>query len=282
MNTARRAAWARLMVTAALALVTAAAVQRAGDDDDAALPVRFAEGSLHGFLELRTAAGGYLASGDLLQRLRGNILESRMVFHFADSSYFEEAVDFTQRGVFSLIRYRLVQRGPAFERDLDARLERNGRYTVKSRKRGEAEERDEGTLELPPDIANGMVIVLLKNLPAGRAEQVHVVAFTPKPRLIGLELAPEGQDDVAMGRRTVSTRRYVFKPKLGTLLGIAARVTGQFPPDSYAWIVTDDAPAFVRFQGPLYDGPAWRIDLVGPQWERPPVIPPPQPNPRGR
>ena len=282
MNAGGRATPARLVMIAALVLATGAAVQRGGGDDGAALPVRFAEGSLHGFLELRTAAGEFLASGDLLQRLRGNILESRMVFWFPDSSFFEERVDFTQRGVFSLIRYHLVQRGPAFRRDLDAQLDRTGRYQVKAREHDGKEENHEGTMELPANVANGMVIVLTKNLPPDQAREIHIVAFTPKPRLIGLELRPEGHDSVAMGQRLTSARRYVFKPKLGLLLGIAARATGQFPPDSRTWIVTGDVPAFVRFQGPLYEGPAWRIDLVGPEWRRGPVIPPPQPNPRGR
>ena len=30
--------------------------------------------------------------------------------------------------------------------------------------------------------------------------------------------------------------------------------------------VTDEVPAFVRFEGPLYMGPAWRIDLAAPKW----------------
>ena len=281
MRAGGRALAARLVALGTLVLGSAAAVQRGGGDG-AALPVRFAEGSLHGFLELRTEAGAFLASGDLLQRLRGNILESRMVFWFPDSSFFEERVDFTQRGVFSLISYHLVQRGPAFPRDLDARLERSGQYRVSTREHDGKEDHYEGTLELPADVANGMVIVLTKNLPPDQPREVHLVAFTPKPRLIGLELRPEGSDSVAMGQRMTSARRYVFKPKLGLLLGVAARATGQFPPDSRTWIVTGEVPAFVRFQGPLYAGPVWRIDLQGPEWRRGPVIPPPQPNPRGR
>jgi hypothetical protein len=87
----------------------------------------------HGFLDLRTANGALLASGDLLQVPRGRGIESRTVFSFPDSSLFEETVSFTQDGVFALQAYHLVQRGPAFADDLDASLSANGRYIVKTK-----------------------------------------------------------------------------------------------------------------------------------------------------
>ena len=43
----------------------------------------------------------------------------------------------------------------------------------------------------------------------------------------------------------------MFKPKLGTGLSFLARLTGRMPPDCHVWIVPDDVPAFVRFDGPL-------------------------------
>jgi hypothetical protein len=44
-------------------------------------------------------------------------------------------------------------------------------------------------------------------------------------------------------------------------------LAGRMPPDSHAWIVTDELPAFVRFEGPLHPaGPAWRIELASPRW----------------
>ena len=49
----------------------------------------------------------------------------------------------------------------------------------------------DGTLELPPDVYNGMVLTVAKNLPKGASETVHYVAFTPTPRLIQLALVPK-------------------------------------------------------------------------------------------
>ena len=70
-------------------------------------------------------------------------------------------------------------------------MSRTGQYRVltRSHKDGEVDEHS-GVLTLPPDVYNGMVITIAKNLAPGDTQTVHIVAFTPKPRLIGLELAP--------------------------------------------------------------------------------------------
>ena len=86
------------------------AQQRERRVEPAAVPVRYTEGTEHGFLELRTATGALLAPGDLLQFARDREVERRMVFHFPDASVFEEAVTFTQHGVFTMQNYHLVQR----------------------------------------------------------------------------------------------------------------------------------------------------------------------------
>src|SRR5436305_1031078 len=70
---------------------------------------RYAEGMVHGFLTLSTAAGEALGDGDLLQVHRGTSLDAHMIFHLRDSSYFDEHTVFTQRGAFVVQRYDLVQ-----------------------------------------------------------------------------------------------------------------------------------------------------------------------------
>lgn len=254
-----------IVATTILAL-SAQDPEKQADPDSHPVPVRYAEGMVHGFLHLSTVGGRPLADGDLLQVPRGRHIESRMVFHFSDSSYFEETVSFTQHDVFRMLSYHLVQRGPAFGRDLDARLEANGHYVVKARSHDDGKtETHEDTLDLPADVANGLPIILLKNLKAGETHTVHLVAFTPKPRLIGLELTPVAKGHVNVGRRRESTTRYALKPKLGFLTGIFAALLGKTPPDSHVWIVTEDVPAFVKFEGPLYMGPVWRIELAAPE-----------------
>jgi hypothetical protein len=231
--------------------------------------VRFVEGSLHGFIVLRTVNGVLLASGDLLQMRRGREVESRMLFHFKDGSVFEETVVFTQEQIFTMQSYRLLQRGPAFTEDTEISLERaSGKYQVKTKARKDGkEELLDGKLDLPPDVYNGLVLTVAKNLLKGASETVHFVAFTPAPRLIQLELAPAGDQKVVIGELAQTATHYVFKPILGIGLKFFATLLGRMPPDNHAWIVTEGVPAFVRFEGPLYaTGPIWRIDLTTPRW----------------
>jgi hypothetical protein len=228
--------------------------------------VRFVEGTLHGFLRLRDAAGKPIADGELMQVPLRRGLDSRMVFRFRDKSFFEERVLFTQRGTFRMERYSLVQNGPAFAEDLSVNLERSGKYEVIATARNGETKRWAGTMELPGDTYNGMVMVVAKNLVRGDTQRVHLVAFTPKPRMISLEIAPAGSQPVRMGGQTSKVAHFVLKPKLGAVIGFLAKVLGKNPPDSHAWIVTQGAPGFVRFQGPLYTGPVWTLELATPAW----------------
>ena len=235
----------------------------------APVPVRFAEGSLHGFLTLSTLAGVLIASGDLLQIVRDGEIRSRLVFHFKDGSVHDETVVYSQRNVFTLQSYHVAQRGPAFLEDTELSLERaSGRYRVKTRARKDGREKVlDGKLDLPLDVYNGMVLTVVKNLSSGAGETVHMVAFTPAPKLIQLELVPAGDHKFLVGGSEKSATRYVLKPILGIWMKLFASLLGRMPPDNHVWITTADVPAFVKFEGPLYmNGPAWRIELTTPRW----------------
>ncbi len=45
------------------------------------------------------------------------------------------------------------------------------------------------------------VFTVVKNLPKGSGETVHLVAFTPAPRIIQLELAPKGEHKMMVGEQ---------------------------------------------------------------------------------
>ncbi|MCU1300074.1 MAG: hypothetical protein JWQ87_358 [Candidatus Sulfotelmatobacter sp.] len=52
-----------------------------GATPDEAIPVRYAEGLIHGFLVLRTMSGEAIADGDLIQVARRDRVTSRLIFH---------------------------------------------------------------------------------------------------------------------------------------------------------------------------------------------------------
>jgi len=265
----------KILVAIALgagALLTAGALRAPA----APVTVRYLEGVTHGFLVLRGPGGATLAEGDLLQVVRPEGVDSRLIFRFRDGSLYDETVVFTQQKVFTLQSYHLVQRGPTFPEELEVTFDRKGgRYQVRSRRDGGEPETAAGEVELPPDLYNGMMIMLLRNLGKGAAETVHVLVFTPKPTLVQLEMVPVGEETTLAGERRVPATHYIMTPKLGVLRGAAAAVLGKTPAPYHCWIVTAGAPAFVAIDGPLYTGgPIWRIEAVSP---RGPARPTPAP-----
>jgi hypothetical protein len=221
--------------------------------------VRFTEGVTRGFPVLRAQGGEVLAQGDLVQVAHADRVESRLVFRFNDGSVYDETVTFGQRGVFTLMRYRIVQRGPSFPESVEATVDREtGDYHVRYRAdEASPEEVVTGRFDMPEDVYNGLLGTLLKNLESGKSHTVQIVAFTPRPRAIKMLLQPMAHEPVSMGRTVVPATRFHIKPQLGLLASLLVVAL----PDVKTWIANGEAPAFLKFEGPLYFmGPIWRID----------------------
>jgi hypothetical protein len=221
--------------------------------------VRFTEGIGRGFPVLRDAKGEKIAQGDLVQVARGDRVENRLTFRFRDGSFYDETVVFSQRDVFTLLSYRIVQRGPSFPESIEASVDRSsGRYTV--RYKGDEDSPEEvvkGKFDMPTDAYNGLLSTLMKNLPTGESAMVQIIAFTPKPRLVKMLLMPATEDTVMMSETVVPSTRFLVRPQLGLF---ASLLVAEIP-DIKIWVSGGEAPAFLRFEGPLYFmGPIWRID----------------------
>jgi hypothetical protein len=233
------------------------------------IPVRYAEGAVHGFLTLRSVTGEALAEGALLQTARGEEVTARLVFHFHDGSVHDETAVYSQRRTFRLLRDRLVQKGPSFPTSLDASFDvARGTVTVRSRERDGEEEVKTERMKLPPDLANGLLFTLLKNVkPDTPKTKCHFLAFAPKPRVVELEVSPSGQEPFSVGGSTLKATRFIVHPELGGITGVIAPLMGKEPPDMHVWILFGEVPAFVKFEGSLYaGGPTWRIELASPRW----------------
>ncbi len=232
----------------------------AGSAQAAPIAVRYQEGVVRGFPVLRSIDNERLAEGDFVQVARGDRVMTRLVFRFKDGSLYDETVVFSQRGVFALLSYRLVQRGPSFPETLEAWADREtGRYEVRYRADQESpEEHVTGHVALPDDTYNGMLSVVVKNLPSGDGETVSLVTFTPTPRVVKVLLTPLAEDQVPVGGATLLATRYHVRPQLGLLASLLL-VTDV--PDVRVWILPGEAPAFLKAEGPLYFmGPIWRIE----------------------
>lgn len=231
--------------------------------------VRHVEGLAHGFFSLRSPEGGVLANGDLIQEVRGDRVTSRLVLHFEDGSLHDETAVFSQRGHFQLISHHLVQEGPAFERPLDMMIDcPTGRVTVRYKSEHGEERVEDEHMNLPSDVANGLIAILLKNVQRDALPpSVTFVAATPHPRLVKVTMAVAGTDPFSIGGSTRKATHYVLKINIGGIAGVVAPLMGKQPPDSHVWISEGEAPAFVRSQAPMFmGGPVWQMDLVGPVW----------------
>jgi hypothetical protein len=221
----------------------------------APIAVQYSEGVVRAFPVLRTTDNETLAQGDFAQVARGDQVTARLVFRFKDGSLYDETVVFSQRDRFTLLSYRIVQRGPSFPETLEASMDRQtGRYEVRYRADEEsAEEHLSGTLALPNDAYNGMLSLIVKNLRPGAGETVSIVAFTPKPRVVTLQLLPLARERVPAGEVV----RYHVRPKLGLFASLLVTDV----PDTRVWILLGEAPAFLKAEGPLYFmGPIWRVE----------------------
>jgi len=239
----------------------------------APVSVRFPEGVTHGFLLVRSLAGEILGQGEITQvaQERG-LVESRLVFRFNDGSVHDEKVTFSQNGVFTLLTYHLIQRGPFFPEQVDIFFDRGaGEYKVKTISgENENEKKEEvwaGELKLPKDVYNGMVVMTVLNLPKSTTETVKILIFTPEPEIINLDLLPKEEHTVRIGTHSRKALKYVFKPDIGLIRKWLGRMTGRLPDDFHyhCWVLADEIPSFVAYEGPLQlMGPLMKIELVSP------------------
>jgi hypothetical protein len=235
------------------------------------VPVRHVEGRIHGFLVLRDLDGNILASGRLIQNAKGNSVTSELGFRFKDGSVHQETSVFSQRRIFRLLNYHLVQKGPSFKRAMEMSVNVSaGQITIKYTDDDGNEKTISEKRKLPADLANGIVPTLLCDIdPKVPKTILSMLVATPKPRIVKLEISPLGEDSFTAGGSAEKATRYVVKVEIGGISGIIAPLIGKQPPDTHIWMVYGKAPGFLKSEGPLFqDGPVWRIELASPVWPK--------------
>ncbi len=236
------------------------------------IAVRFPEGIAHGFLLVRSGSGEIIGHGEMTQIVKErDLVDSHLVFNFKDGSLHDEKVTFSQQGVFSMHRYHLVQRGPSFPDQIEVSIDRRtAEYKVRTRAGEEGKEEVlAGAFTLPKDVYNGIFVTMLLNLPKGASEMVNFLAFTPAPEIFKLELLlTDEQHTVQIDEQSRKALHYVFKPDIGMIRELLGKATGRIPAHFHydCWILADEVPSFVQFEGPLQlMGPIVRIELVSPR-----------------
>ena len=231
------------------------------------IPVKHKEGVSHGFIVLHSEDGRRLATGDMIQTVEGGRVTSEVVLHFADGSVHDEVTVFSQNHEFRLIRDTLHQHGPSFPHPVDVSIDvPSGTVKVRSETDGKNKSQ-ERHIDMPDDVATGMALTLVKNIPPSAPETtISIVTTGPKPQVIKLQIHSEGERLFWSGGEAHKAIHYVVHADIPGLKGVAP-LLGKQPPDTHVWVLGGKAPTFVKFEGPLYEqGPIWVVDLAPLKW----------------
>jgi hypothetical protein len=232
------------------------------------VPATHKQGSMHGFLLLKSEDGKVIAIGDQINDVHGDEVRSSLVFHFRDGSVDDETTTFRQGSVFYLLRDHHIQKGPSFPEPLDMTVNvPAGEVMWREMKDGKNKVKIEH-MDLPPDLVNGMMSLVVENFPAKAAElKTSYLTLASKPRVVKLSIKPDGGDRVLVGGASRRSNRFNVHIDIGGVAGVIAPVIGKQPPDIKLWIIDGTIPAFVKMEGALYEkGPIWTMVLTSPMW----------------
>jgi hypothetical protein len=221
---------------------------------------------------VRSLDGLPLGYADLVQNATGDRVTAKLNFHFKDGSLREETTVYTERQFLRLVSNHVVMKGPAFQMAMESTIDaQTGQVRVRYTDNDGHEKVIEKRMDMPDDLANGLLMVLLKNIaPEAPKTTVSILAFTPDPRMVKLEFT-RGADDVfyvSGSKRTAL--RYVVKVNVPGVVGVVASVPGKTPSDSQVWILGGEAPTFVKAETGAFSGGTggsiWRLELASPTW----------------
>jgi len=220
------------------------------------------EGDAQAFTALTDPQGRPLADSRYSQWIEGDLL------------HIESRADFPSGR--SVVEHATLRLRPRLEQESWDWTERNGsklvrEYLVDFRTgKAQATRVDQGKrwkedLKIEPGktfAGIGFVPVvkaLRGQLTAGQQLELTAVAMTPRPRTATVTVRRDGRALVHMAGRTIEGDRYTIHPEIPAIARLFVKA-----PDLYIWLVADDPPAFLRFEGPLVepDDQVVRIDLI--------------------
>ena len=227
------------------------------------IAVHYRQGSSHGFAALKTLNGVTIATGESTQTISHGRVISRLIFRFKDGSIDDDVTVFSQTSVFHLISDHHIQHGPSFPKPIDFLIDmRSGDLTFKAEDGTVSKEH----MDLPPDVSNGLPPNLLLNiLPSTPETKISYIAPGKKPRLVHISIKPTGTLPFRVGAFRRNATDFTLHVELGGVTGVVAPIIGKQPADYHIWLQSGTPPAFVREEGPLYEGgPVWRIEQISP------------------
>ena len=231
------------------------------------LKLRYRTASEHGFVIVRDAAGAIVASGELTQVPSSNRITLHVVFDFRDGSIDDETTVYSQGQTIRLITDRHIQSGKSFPHPSDVMIDVPRQQVSVRDLSNKMDGAKTEHMDLPPDLSNGLLMPLIQNMQANTPIEVSYVGLSPKPRMVKLAIAKEGEDHFTVGGRSYKAVKYDVKVHIGGVAGVVAPMIGKQPPDTHVWVTESKVPAVVRLDSALYtDGPIWSVQFASPVW----------------
>jgi hypothetical protein len=121
--------------------------------------------------------------------------------------------------------------------------------------------------DFPPDLANGLLLTLVKNVRKTEETKVSFLTAERKPMLVKLSISTGGEEKFRIGNSYRKAIRFIVRVELQGITGLLAPIFGQQVPDTYIWIINGEAPAVLKLQTPAYiGGPVWITKQTSPEW----------------
>ena len=232
-----------------------------------ARPVRAVElnepgDAIHGYPVLYDLSGKKLASGEFRQWLEGKHLHVVISYKFPDGRSWEENALFRQET-------EIVQEKWSWKESNDGKIQREFEAnfvegTARAHIPGQGVDFSD-KIEIVSGrtfVGFGFAIALSNlhdRLAKGEKIELIAVGFTPKPRLVKVNVSYAGLDQITLGNHTFRGDNFVFHPELPMLVKWFVHA-----PDHHIWL-TNPAPAtFLRWEGPIVlpSDPIIRVDFA--------------------
>ena len=230
------------------------------------IPVRHIQRPMHRFMVARSEDGQTIASGEFSQVVQGDEITMRMTYRFVDGSIDDETTTYRQHGTFRLVRNHHVEQGPFFAKPIDFTVEAStGVVTSRTTDKNGKIHVESKHMDLPDDLANGIVGTLLLNVPPNAAPfRTGMLAPVGGGRLIRLLISPEDEQTVRLAGETFKATVFRIHPDLGGIVGVIAKLLRLQPKDVMVWVLGGEEPAVAVIVGQLGGyGPVVSSELEG-------------------
>jgi len=228
------------------------------------IPQAETESALHGFPAMLDSQGQKLADGEFRQWVEGGLLHVKIEYIFSNGRRIEEKTSLRPAP-------QLVQKEWSWTESKDGELLRHfqvnfdsGKAVAEKREGNKLKQWNEDIKAEPARTFAGFAFVLAINrersrLINGDKIKLRAVGFTPKPRVVSVEISYGGLDRMSMANRVVQGDCFIIHPEVSAIAKLFVKTK-----DTHIWLTTPPAVGFLRWEGPLVEAEdsVVRVDLV--------------------